>query len=89
MKLPQERVQIEKQRELRHSSREVQTSKGDLEGVEKDKRKIREWDTINANWHNLFQTQCHRDLDKTKGWELAVGFGKLKNFGEQRGSISY
>lgn len=42
MKLPQEGVQIEKQRELRHSSREVQTSKGDLEGVEKDKRKIRE-----------------------------------------------
>lgn len=39
MKLPKEGVQIEKPRELRHRSREVQASKGDLEEVD---RKIRE-----------------------------------------------
>lgn len=39
MKLPKERVQIEKHRELRHRSREVQASKGNLEEVD---RKIRE-----------------------------------------------
>ena len=39
MKLPKERVQREKQRELSHQSREVQASKGNLEEVD---RKIRE-----------------------------------------------
>lgn len=39
MKLPKEGVQIEKQSGLRHRSREVQASKGDLEEAD---RKIRE-----------------------------------------------